>query len=399
MIVGDGPDRERLEQLASGLNGQVEFAGRVDDERLADLYARCLAVYYAPRRRGLRDGAVRGVPLRQAGRDDARRRRPARGRPRRRDRARRRARARRARAGLRVPRRVTSTRRRRRARPGRRSPSASPGTPASTRCCREGRLLLAAAAVALGDRRLLGAAPAGAPRARSRRSSSPSRASARPPRTSRSTTSATTPTPTAGSSTRCASGPASSSCTSYVLHHLIAGITIGRGNGRGYLDAMERDFGVAGRLLGLGVLDNLLPLLWETQPERFPLTGVVLDLARGLIVHSHYVERPRPRPPATRGALWRIPHPVWPPRDVEPAADVGGDAADRLLRPPEHEQADPAAARGVRARCARRLPGARLLLVGAAAERFDLDRRLERLGLGRRRAARRTTCPRSGCGR
>ncbi len=48
VIVGEGPDRARLEQLASGLNGQVEFAGRVDDERLADLYARCLAVYYAP---------------------------------------------------------------------------------------------------------------------------------------------------------------------------------------------------------------------------------------------------------------------------------------------------------------------------------------------------------------
>ena len=48
VIAGDGPDRERLEQLASGLNGQIEFAGRVDDARLADLYARCLAVYYAP---------------------------------------------------------------------------------------------------------------------------------------------------------------------------------------------------------------------------------------------------------------------------------------------------------------------------------------------------------------
>jgi glycosyltransferase involved in cell wall biosynthesis len=48
VIAGDGPDRARLEQLASGLNGQVDFAGRVDDERLADLYARCLAVYYAP---------------------------------------------------------------------------------------------------------------------------------------------------------------------------------------------------------------------------------------------------------------------------------------------------------------------------------------------------------------
>jgi glycosyltransferase involved in cell wall biosynthesis len=48
VIAGEGPDRERLEHLASGLNGQVEFAGRVDDDRLADLYARCLAVYYAP---------------------------------------------------------------------------------------------------------------------------------------------------------------------------------------------------------------------------------------------------------------------------------------------------------------------------------------------------------------
>jgi len=48
VIVGEGPDRERLERLASGLNGQVEFTGRVDAERLADLYARCLAVYYAP---------------------------------------------------------------------------------------------------------------------------------------------------------------------------------------------------------------------------------------------------------------------------------------------------------------------------------------------------------------
>ena len=45
---------------------------------------------------------------------------------------------------------------------------------------------------------------------------------------------------------------------------------------------MERDFGVAGRLLGLGVLDNLLPLIWETQPDRFPLTGTILDLAEGL---------------------------------------------------------------------------------------------------------------------
>jgi glycosyltransferase involved in cell wall biosynthesis len=48
VITGEGPDRERLERLASGLNGQVRFVGRVDEDELVDLYARSLAVYYAP---------------------------------------------------------------------------------------------------------------------------------------------------------------------------------------------------------------------------------------------------------------------------------------------------------------------------------------------------------------
>jgi glycosyltransferase involved in cell wall biosynthesis len=50
VIAGEGPDRERLEGIAQerGLNGRVEFAGRTDEATLASLYARCLAVYYAP---------------------------------------------------------------------------------------------------------------------------------------------------------------------------------------------------------------------------------------------------------------------------------------------------------------------------------------------------------------
>jgi glycosyltransferase involved in cell wall biosynthesis len=50
VIAGDGPDRERLEQLARdrGLDGRARFTGRVSDTELADLYARCLGVYYAP---------------------------------------------------------------------------------------------------------------------------------------------------------------------------------------------------------------------------------------------------------------------------------------------------------------------------------------------------------------
>lgn len=50
VVAGDGPDRPRLERLAAdrGLNGRARFLGRVSEEQLADLYARCLAVFYAP---------------------------------------------------------------------------------------------------------------------------------------------------------------------------------------------------------------------------------------------------------------------------------------------------------------------------------------------------------------
>jgi glycosyltransferase involved in cell wall biosynthesis len=50
VVTGDGPDRVRLEELARerGLNGRAEFTGRIGEEELAGLYARCLAVYYAP---------------------------------------------------------------------------------------------------------------------------------------------------------------------------------------------------------------------------------------------------------------------------------------------------------------------------------------------------------------
>src|SRR5262249_44147701 len=42
----------------------------------------------------------------------------------------------------------------------------------------------------------------------------------------------------------------------FVLHHLVAGMTLARKDGSGYLAAMERDGGIAARLLGLGVIDG-----------------------------------------------------------------------------------------------------------------------------------------------
>ena len=103
----------------------------------------------------------------------------------------------------------------------------------------------------------------------------------------------------------------------FVLHHLVAGMTLGRGDPAGYLDAMQRDGGVVGRLLAHGVVDNLLPPIWEHRPQDFPLTSVVLDRADGIICHSRYVER-RVREYGYAGPVFVIPMPAWPSVELGP---------------------------------------------------------------------------------
>lgn len=50
LLAGNGPDRERLEQLAArlGLGARARFLGFVPDGELVELYAGARAVYYAP---------------------------------------------------------------------------------------------------------------------------------------------------------------------------------------------------------------------------------------------------------------------------------------------------------------------------------------------------------------
>jgi glycosyltransferase involved in cell wall biosynthesis len=50
VIAGDGPEREPLQRLAEELrlDGRVTFTGRIGEQELTDLYAACLAVFYAP---------------------------------------------------------------------------------------------------------------------------------------------------------------------------------------------------------------------------------------------------------------------------------------------------------------------------------------------------------------
>jgi glycosyltransferase involved in cell wall biosynthesis len=167
----------------------------------------------------------------------------------------------------------------------------------------------------------------------------------------------------------------------FVLHHLVAGLTIGRKDGHGYLAAMERDAGIPGRLLAHGVLDGRVSPPWETRPDEFPLAGEVLGNATGLIVHSRYVEE-RVLEAGYHGPIWRIEHPAWPAVAVEPAQIEGRplfgcfghlNASKRIPQLVE--------AFGV---VRRHHPHAKLLLVGSASPGFDADRLvvegIERIG-------------------
>jgi glycosyltransferase involved in cell wall biosynthesis len=158
----------------------------------------------------------------------------------------------------------------------------------------------------------------------------------------------------------------------FVLHHLVAGLTIGRGDSEGYLDAMQRDAGVVGRLLAHGVVDNLLPPIWEERAQDFPLANVVLDRADGVICHSSYVER-LARTYGYEGPIWVLPMPAWPSVDLGdrlvperhfPVVTCVGhlNAAKRIPQLLEAFQ-----------RVRQRFPDALLVLGGSAASDVRLD--------------------------
>jgi glycosyltransferase involved in cell wall biosynthesis len=164
----------------------------------------------------------------------------------------------------------------------------------------------------------------------------------------------------------------------FVVHHLVAGMTIGRRDGHGYLDTMEREHGVVGRLLAHGVLDKRIPPLWESRPSDFPLAWFVLEHATGVIVHSQAVFD-LVRAAGYEGSIWLVPHPAWPVPALEPKRVAPGPVlgcfgvVNASKRIPELLRAF--------ADVREEHPDAVLLLVGPTSPGFELDRRLQRLGL------------------
>ena len=283
VVASDGPDRERLETIARerGLDGRVRFEGRVGEERLAELYATCSSVFYAPVDEdfgmGPYEAFLSGKPVittTDAGgpldvvhdrRDRARRPRPS---PRR---------SARRRPGC----GSTPRTRPRSARTGRRSPTRSPGIARSRGCSRDVRVAyfspMPPEASGIADYSALLV-----PALREHVDVDVvKRGTKRPPRGTDLAVYHIGNNPEAHGWILDAlrRTPGLVVLHDFVLHHLVAGVTIGRRDGHGYLDAMEREHGVVGRLLAHGVLDKRLPPLWEARPEEFPLAGEVLSLA------------------------------------------------------------------------------------------------------------------------
>ena len=84
--------------------------------------------------------------------------------------------------------------------------------------------------------------------------------------------------------------------------------------------------------------------------------------------------------PGSTGPIAHVPHPAWPDPGVEPEA-IEGDPLIGAFGNVNQSKRVPQLLEAF-ARVRAEHPGARLLLVGATSPGFDLERRLQRLGLG-----------------
>jgi glycosyltransferase involved in cell wall biosynthesis len=164
----------------------------------------------------------------------------------------------------------------------------------------------------------------------------------------------------------------------FVLHHLVSGTTLARGDVQGYLDALERDGGLVARLLGYAVMEKRIPPLWESRAVDYPLAHEVLDRASALVVHSRYVAD-RARRAGFRGQIHQVPHAAWPAPAVE-AEPVAGSPVFAAFGNLNQSKRVPQLLEAF-ARVRATHPDARLLLVGVPSPGFDVERRLQRLGL------------------
>jgi glycosyltransferase involved in cell wall biosynthesis len=163
----------------------------------------------------------------------------------------------------------------------------------------------------------------------------------------------------------------------YMLHHLVRELTLDRGDGEAYVEAMRYAAGPAGERAARRLLDTHHPV----DAWRFPLFEPLVDRSRGAIVHSRFAAR-RIHASRAAAAVEVVPFPV----DLAalpPADDAARRAARAALGMPmdafvvatfgfvtPHKRLEPTLAAFARLR--ERMPAAELWICGEVSPHFDL---------------------------
>ncbi|HTS24766.1 MAG TPA: glycosyltransferase [Bryobacteraceae bacterium] len=164
------------------------------------------------------------------------------------------------------------------------------------------------------------------------------------------------------------------------LHHLIADITIKRGDWDAYVRECEYQGGAAAREFA----ERVRKLEVGPDYEGLPMTRRLLETARGVVVHSHFMEDEM-RAAGYSGPIAVIPHGAWIPEadrnawrhklgldEITPLAGIFG-----FLKPYKR------IAESLRAfrRLVRLAPNTKMILVGEPHPEFPLEAMIRSMGL------------------
>jgi glycosyltransferase involved in cell wall biosynthesis/SAM-dependent methyltransferase len=164
------------------------------------------------------------------------------------------------------------------------------------------------------------------------------------------------------------------------LHHLIADLTIRRDDWDGYLRECEYNGGAAARAYA----ERVRKLEVGPDYEGLPMTRRLLERARGVVVHSRYMER-EVRAAGFTGPVAVIPHGAWIP-DADRNAwrqKLGLDEITPLIGIFGYLKPYKRIAESLRAfrRLVRLAPQARMILVGEPHAEFPLAAMIRGMGL------------------
>jgi hypothetical protein len=164
------------------------------------------------------------------------------------------------------------------------------------------------------------------------------------------------------------------------LHHLVADMTIKRGDWDAYLAECEYNGGAE----ALGRAMRARTLTVGPDYEGVAMTRRLLESSRGLVVHSNFVAE-RMREQGFEGPIATIPHGAWIPEVNRNGArdELGVDESNVLIGAFGHIKPYKRIAESLRAfgRLAKLEPRVRMVLVGEPHPEFAVDQMIRTLGL------------------